>query len=324
MQIANFQTGNQEYALVLRQALERLAEGKLVAMPTETVYGLAGDATNGKAVAKIFETKGRPQFNPLIAHVSDLEMAKSIGVFDEANGALAKQFWPGPLTLVVKTKPTSRVHDLVSAGLGTIAIRCPGGAARELIDKFGKPLAAPSANRSGHVSPTSVAHVVAEFGDADILVLDGGQCSVGLESTIVRVDKSSATILRAGAIDQAALAQCTGLEAKIAQCDAPISAPGMMTSHYAPDARVMLNCTDKSNDSALLAFGAGFEHADLNLSARGDLREAASNLYEFIRHLDSTGVKNICVTPIPHQGLGIAINDRLARAAAPRPESERM
>ncbi len=317
MQIFPFDIDHADRALTLDKAVFHLARGQLVAMPTETVYGLAGDATNGEAVARIFETKMRPQFNPLIAHVSGLEMAKTIGMFDDVSAALAAEFWPGPLTLVVTRNPAGGIHELVSAGLETIAIRCPRGAARELIAAFGAALAAPSANRSGRISPTSAKHITTEFGDKDILVLDGGDCSVGIESTIASVEKGQIKLLRAGAISMEQLAQSTGLNVNLVNAGSKIVAPGQLSSHYAPRAKVRLACKAKQQPGAMLAFGPGHE-GELNLSVKADLREAAANLYRHLRALDERGVETICVTAIPETGLGIAINDRLRRAAAPR------
>ncbi len=322
MQTLKFNPDEDGYASVLTAAIAQLSLGKLVALPTETVYGLAADATNGEAVAAIFETKGRPQFNPLIAHVSGLEMAQEIGLFSEASLKLAKYFWPGPLTIVVEQNPISDVHNLVSAGLETIAIRCPSGGVRQLIEAYGKPLAAPSANLSGHVSPTNADHVVSEFGDGDILVLDGEECSIGIESTIVVVENERLTILRSGSISAEDLEQCCGLKTSYSDSEAKISAPGMMASHYAPRAKVILNCTQALPNSAMLGFGKCDDSTALNLSPNENLREAASNLYGFIRQLDETNIEHICVAPVPMTGLGIAINDRLSRAAAPRPATK--
>jgi len=316
VKILNFSPEDTKFDAVLAQGVAQLARGHLVAMPTETVYGLAGDATNGVAVARIFEVKRRPQFNPLIAHVGGLEMAKKIGVFDEISLALARKFWPGPLTLVVEKTPSSKVHELVTAGLHTIAIRCPGGSAQKLVEAFGAPLAAPSANRSGRVSATCADHVADAFSREDMLLLDGGNCAVGIESTIVRVEAGRISVLRHGSISALQITLCTGVEVEHAGGNGKIIAPGAMKSHYAPRSGMVLNCTKAQNDTAVLAFGDTNGH--LNLSKTGDLREAASNLYRHIRELDELGMENICVAPIPFEGLGIAINDRLARAAAPR------
>ncbi|MCF6320957.1 MAG: threonylcarbamoyl-AMP synthase [Rhizobiaceae bacterium] len=316
MQTLKFFPDTPEFDAVLAQSVEQLGVGGLVAVPTETVYGLAADASNGLAVASVFEMKGRPQFNPLIVHVSNLEMAEAIGIFDDKFRMLAERFWPGPLTLIVEKKPSAKIHDLVSANLPTIALRCPRGGAQKLIAAFGRPLAAPSANRSGKVSPTSAAHVATEFSGEDIVLLDGGECEVGIESTIVGMLDGKIRILRPGLISAEELSNCTGLEVSKAGEKTGIIAPGMMQSHYAPRSKLILDCLQPENNAAMLALGAAEGH--LNLSRTGDLREAASNLYRHIRELDQMGKDSICVSPIPHEGLGIAINDRLARAAAPR------
>ncbi|MCP4185501.1 MAG: threonylcarbamoyl-AMP synthase [Hyphomicrobiales bacterium] len=311
---------------IIAKGVRHLNEGELLAIPTETVYGLAGDATNGTAIARIFAVKLRPKFNPLIAHVSSIEMACEYGEFDEISLELARHFWPGPLTLVVDCRQDSKIHELVSAGLDTIAIRCPGGMARQLIKTFGKPLAAPSANRSGKVSATSASHVTSEFEGENILVLDGGPCSVGIESTIAKVSDSKITLLRSGSITLKQLADFTGLPVEMAAHESAIQAPGMMTSHYAPRSNVLINCTQATDDAAVLTFGLQQITGNVvaqnirNLSPAGDLLEAASNLYKLMRELDDLGKDTICVAPVPMEGLGIAINDRLTRASAPRSE----
>jgi L-threonylcarbamoyladenylate synthase len=293
------------------------------AITTKTPYCLAGDASNGIAVARIFEMKGRPRFNPLICHVADLAMAERFGVVDTVAQGLARKFWPGPLTLVVPSRPASGISELATAGLSTIGIRCPAGPARELIARLGRPLAAPSANRSGRISPTTAEHVASEFSHADLLVLDGGPCKVGIESTIVRVEPDRLVLLRPGSITAAELEAASGL-AVVGHVGKAIEAPGMMASHYAPDANVITDVTLCPPAAALLAFGPGKDRdrsaagAVLNLSESGDLREAASNLYAMLKRLDSIRPPLIAVEAIPNSGLGIAINDRLARAAAPR------
>lgn len=321
MEILKFDPAGPEFGNVLSICVAQLSAGKLVAMATETVYGLAGDATSGEAVAAIFDMKQRPQFNPLIAHVNGIEMAQTIGIFDAVSLALAEKFWPGPLTLVVPQRTNSKIHDLVTAELETIAIRCPGGNARLLIEAFGRPLAAPSANLSGRVSPTTASHVRADFDGEDIIVLDGGDCDVGIESTIVQVQSDQITVLRTGSIAADDLTRHCEIEVVLAHNDAAISAPGMMASHYAPRTKVVLDCDEKPPGSAMLAFGNSGVAGDLNLSPDGNLREAAANLYRHMRALDELGKDRICVAPIPHRGLGTAINDRLSRAAAPRPEN---
>jgi L-threonylcarbamoyladenylate synthase len=305
------------------QALQRLARGECVAIPTETVYGLAGDATNGMAVARIFEMKGRPRFNPLICHVCDVEMASRYGEIGPVARRLAAAFWPGPLTLVVPAISSSGISELATAGLGTIGLRCPDSGARQLIGAFGKPLAAPSANRSGRISPTTAQHVAEEFPGSGLLVLDGGACREGIESTIVKVEGDTLSLLRPGSITAEQLEAASGLPVALSTGKA-IEAPGMMASHYAPQAMVEINVTACPAGAALLAFGPGNNRyrsgasAILNLSADGDLREAAANLYAMLKELDAGKPKLIVVEPIPNHGLGIALNDRLSRAAAPR------
>lgn len=306
-----------------KQALALLEAGEVVAIPTETVYGLAGDATNGAAVARIFEAKGRPRFNPLIAHVCDLAMAERIGVFDPLSRRLAQKFWPGPLTLVLPLRPEAGIHPLVTAGLDTVALRMPRGFASELIARFGRPLAAPSANASGRISPTSAAAVAASLGDRIKLVVDGGATAIGLESTIVKVEGDCVRLLRPGGITAGDIEVAVGVR-PLRGGAGGIQAPGMMASHYAPGAAVRLDAESVGEGEALLAFGPvrarGWEKAVAvrNLSGSGDLREAASNLFACLRELDSSGAASIAVEPVPGEGLGEAINDRLARAAAPR------
>lgn len=302
--------------------LEDLADGKQIAIPTETVYGLAADATNGLAIAGIFERKGRPKFNPLICHVSDIAMAKKYGKLDTLAIKLCEEFWPGPLTIIVPEVKDSGVHELVTAGLGTIGLRCPDSLSRQLISKFGKPLAAPSANKSGGISPTTAAHVATEYEGEDLLVLDGGSCTVGLESTIVAIDNGTITILRPGAITAEMISDSTGVEVLSHEADGKILAPGMMKSHYAPNAQVELNVTNPDADCGYLGFGPACPNngKTINLSSKNNLAEAAANLYSALKSLDEMGVDRICVHPIPQEGLGVAINDRLMRAAAPRPK----
>ncbi|MBN9241363.1 MAG: threonylcarbamoyl-AMP synthase [Mesorhizobium sp.] len=306
----------------LGRALSLLDTGEVVAIPTETVYGLAGDATNGAAVARIFEAKGRPRFNPLIAHVADLAMAERIGVFDPLSRKLAQEFWPGPLTLVLPLRPEAGIHPLVTAGLATIALRMPRGFGNGLIARLGRPLAAPSANSSGRISATSAAAVEADLGGRIPLVVDGGQTPVGLESTIVKADGGRLLLLRPGGIAADEVEAVAGV--KLERGATGVQSPGMLASHYAPGAAMRLNVEAVRPGEALLAFGAsrvpGFEGAAAmkNLSPSGDLREAAANLFGFMQALDRTGAGVIAVEPIPAHGLGEAINDRLARAAAPR------
>lgn len=306
----------------MERALALLEAGDVVAIPTETVYGLAGDATNGVAVARIFEAKGRPRFNPLIAHVADLAMANRIAEFDPLSTKLAKAFWPGPLTLVLPQRPENKMHPLVTAGLDTIALRMPRGFGGELIARLGRPLAAPSANSSGKISATTAEAVAADLGGKIKLVVDGGATPVGLESTIVKIEDGKLWLLRPGGIAAREIEAIAG--AKIVRGAAGIQAPGMLASHYAPGASVRLNADRVAGGEALLAFGRdraeGWRDAVAvrNLSEAGDLREAAANLFAHMQALDRSGAATIAVEPIPLDGLGEAINDRLARAAAPR------
>ena len=305
------------------EAVATLERGGLVAIPTETVYGLAADATNGAAVARIYEAKGRPSFNPLIAHAGDLTMARELAEFNPLALRLAERFWPGPLTMVLPRRAGSPVNALVTAGLDTVAVRMPAGFGGALARRFGRPLAAPSANTSGRVSPTSAAHVAADLGGKVDLIVDGGRTPVGVESTIVRVEPGRLVLLRAGGVTADELAEAAGMEVERAAGD-KIEAPGMMVSHYAPKAAVRLEAAEVRPGEALLAFGphraanADSAAAIRNLSPAGDLREAASNLFDFLQQLDAAGAAAIAVEPVPDHGLGEAINDRLGRAAADR------
>ena len=307
-----------------------LAEGGLVAFPTETVYGLGADATNPAAVARIYQAKGRPAFNPLIAHVTDAGAARTLARFDQAAERLAEVFWPGPLTLVLPRRADCPVAELATAGLDTIAVRVPSHpVARAILAAVGRPLVAPSANRSGHVSPTTAQHVLADLRGRIELIVDGGQTPMGLESTIVAC-LDAAMLLRPGALARTELervcplSEPTPAAGSSTRNDPAPLAPGQLASHYAPRARLRLNVQNVQAGEALLAFGpltaAGADRAALvlNLSARGDLIEAAANLFSHLRALDAAGAGTIAVMPVPHAGLGEAINDRLARAAAPR------
>ncbi|MCO5063253.1 MAG: L-threonylcarbamoyladenylate synthase [Rhizobiaceae bacterium] len=305
------------------EALDVLSRGGLVALPTETVYGLAADAGNGAAVARIFEAKGRPRFNPLIAHVADLGMARRIARFDPLSESLAAAFWPGPLTLVLPLNEGAPVHDLVTAGLDTVAVRMPKGFAAGLIARLGRPLAAPSANSSGRISATTAEAVADDLGKKVELIVDGGQTPVGVESTIVKVDAGQVYLLRPGGVSAEDIERVAGRPLS-RENSGKVEAPGMLLSHYAPNARMRLGVGVVNRGEALLAFGpkraegAEKARAMLNLSPSGDLREAAANLFEHVRKLDSSGAAVIAVEPVPMQGLGEAINDRLRRAAAPR------
>ncbi len=301
----------------LKAAAEILHAGGLVVFPTETVYGLGCDAANPNAVARVFAAKGRPSFNPLIAHVLDLAEAERHAHLHCKALALAEAFWPGPLTLVARRRADSPIAELACAGLATIALRAPAHPlARTLLEAFGGPIVAPSANRSGHVSATTAAHAAADLGAAVDMVLDGGPCALGLESTIVAIDEAGvATLLRPGAIARADIEAIAG---PLKAHTGAIAAPGMLASHYAPRARLRLDADSPRTDEAYLAFGAPAPPGGLTLSASGDLVEAAAKLYAHLRTLDATGADVIAVAPVPAHGLGEAINDRLARAAAPR------
>lgn len=306
----------------MERALALLEGGDVVAIPTETVYGLAGDATNGAAVARIFEAKGRPRFNPLIAHVADLAMANRIATFDLLSTKLAEAFWPGPLTLVLPQRAENGIHPLVTAGLDTIALRMPRGFGGELIARLGRPLAAPSANSSGRISATTAEAVAADLGEKIKLVVDGGATPVGLESTIVKIEDGKLRLLRPGGIAARDIEAVAGIE--VIRGATGIQAPGMLASHYAPRASMRLNVGKLTSGEALLAFGParaeGWQDAVAlrNLSEAGNVREAAANLFAYMQALDRSGAPTIAVEPIPADGLGEAINDRLARAAAPR------
>ncbi|MEM7661863.1 MAG: L-threonylcarbamoyladenylate synthase [Pseudomonadota bacterium] len=290
----------------IARAADILRSGGLVAMPTETVYGLACDAANSEAVARLYAAKERPSFNPLIAHVLDVEQAIREGVFSDTAKSLADSNWPGPLTLVTPLAQSHTVCDLARAGLETVALRSPAHpVAQELLESFGGPVVAPSANPSGMISPTRPEHVLDDMAEAVDLILDGGSCEVGIESTILSCITDPPTLLRPGSFDASAYA-----EGKIDE-SAP-TAPGQLSRHYAPRATLRLNVTAPPNEEAYLGFGD--LDGTLNLSHSGDLIEAAANLFDMLRRLDTDHTR-IAVAPIPEIGLGIAINDRLARAA---------
>jgi L-threonylcarbamoyladenylate synthase len=309
----------------IQSAARALRAGRLVAFPTETVYGLGAIATSDAAVAAIFAAKGRPAFNPLICHVADLEAAKRLAHFDARAETLGRAFWPGPLTLVLPARADSAVSRLVSAGLPTLALRAPAHpVALALLAATGQPLAAPSANPSGQLSPTLAAHVALSLGrnapENLAMILDGGPCQVGLESTIVGLAGPAPTLLRPGAISRGVIEALIG-----PLSDAPkgaIEAPGMLESHYAPHLPLRLNASGPAKErEALLAFGAivgnGFAQT-LNLSPEGNLTEAGANLFAYLHALDDPRFAGIAVAPIPDVDLGVAINDRLRRAAAGR------
>jgi L-threonylcarbamoyladenylate synthase len=307
-------------AKAIAEAAELLREGRLVAFPTETVYGLGANALDDLAVSRIFAAKERPRFNPLIVHVLEGDQAEKLVLFNPLARKLARAFWPGGLTLVLPRRDASGLALLVSAGLATAAVRAPAHQiARALLEASGIPIAAPSANRAGSVSPTTAKHVAEELTGRVDLILDGGPCPIGLESTVVGFHDDQPVLLRPGAISREAIEKIVG------PLGAPsgdlIEAPGMMTSHYAPHATLRLNATGVRPGESLLAFGAHVPPgamATCNLSPKGDLTEAAAHLFAMLRTLDKSGSASIAVMPVPDVGLGEAINDRLARAAAPR------
>ncbi|MDN2583679.1 L-threonylcarbamoyladenylate synthase [Aquibium sp. ELW1220] len=323
-------------AQALARASELILAGLPVALPTETVYGLAADATSGQAVARIYEAKGRPRFNPLIVHVADRAMADRIGILDPLSRKLADAFWPGPLTLVVPLREDAGISPLVTAGLDTVGLRMPVGFAASLVAATGRPLAAPSANSSGRVSATSAQAVAADLGHRIPLVVDGGPTPVGIESTIVKVENGELRLLRPGGVAASDIEAVAGMPLRRALSapdgwaragEAPgaaVEAPGMLASHYAPRAAVRLGASAVGAGEALLAFGPvripGAENAlaVANLSPAGSLREAAANLFAMLIALDASGAAVIAVEPVPTEGLGEAIADRLSRAAAPR------
>lgn len=313
-------------AHALNCSLKLLSQAQPIAIPTETVYGLAADATNADAITAIYTTKGRPQFNPLICHMADLDMAKRYAIFDAISEKLAMHFWPGALTIILPMKPDSGIHKLATAGLDTVGARVPKGFAADLIGKFDRPLAAPSANSSGKISPTTAQHVEADLGGKIELILDNGPCPVGVESTIVKSDGKDVYLLRPGGISSEEIEAVMGqpLLRLNENSDNTIEAPGMLASHYAPDAKMRLNANTVAANEALILFGpikiAGAENAVtvFNLSETSNLAEAAHNLFDMLISADKTGAKTIAVAPIPNQDLGEAINDRLKRAAAPR------
>ncbi len=304
-------------------AAELLRAGGLVAFPTETVYGLGADATDPRAVAGIYRAKGRPSFNPLIAHVADRAMARREGRFDAIAERLAEAFWPGPLTMVLPLADQAQVCDLARAGLDSVGLRMPADrTAQALLAAAGRPVAAPSANLSGHVSPATAAHVLADLDGRIDAVLDGGACLVGVESTIVALLDGTPRLLRPGGVSRGALEEVMGfpLAAGGADENKPL-APGLLASHYAPRATVRLDAKDLREGEAGLDFGgcfAGEAGKVCDLSPSGDLTEAAANLFTLLRALDQAGATKIAVAPIPQDDLGEAINDRLRRAAAPR------
>lgn len=307
-------------ASAIDEAGALIRAGQLVAFPTETVYGLGANALDDVAVGSIFAAKRRPRINPLIAHVLDFEEAEKLVEFNRPSADLARAFWPGGVTLVLPRRSSCPLSLLVSAGLDSAAVRSPAHpAARDLLSAAGVPIAAPSANLSGGISPTTAEHALAELDGKVTMILDGGACQIGLESTIIGFEGEDAVLLRKGAITREAIEQVIGPIGDYHSDE--LRAPGMMTSHYAPKAPIRLNAASVEDKEALLAFGSPFPAGGfptLNLSPKADLTEAAANLFSMLRTLDESGAKRIAVMPIPNTGLGEAINDRLMRAAAPR------
>lgn len=300
----------------IARAAALILAGKPVAMPTETVYGLAVDASSGAAVAEVYAAKGRPSFNPLIIHVANLDAAAAIATLDPVARRLGQALWPGPLTMVLPLCPDSPVARLATAGLDTVAIRVPAHPAMQaLLGATGKPLAAPSANASGTISPTRAEHVLKSLGGRIPLIIDGGATGLGLESTIVAVEPGRMRLLRPGPIDAGMLSGIAGLPIDT-QASGAIEAPGQLASHYAPSAPLRLDATERREGEWLIGFGpiAG----DASLSGNGDLTEAAVRLFDLLHQADASGARGIAVAPVPRTGIGLAINDRLARAAAPR------
>lgn len=303
----------------LARAAEFLLAGRLVAFPTETVYGLGADATNGAAVAAIFAAKQRPAFNPLISHLADAGAVAEFALWNDAAKVLARDFWPGALTLVLPRRHDCAIAQITSAGLNSVALRVPShSAAHALLAAVGRPIAAPSANRSGRVSPTTAAHVAQELGDDVAMILDGGSCGIGLESTIVGFRQETPVLLRPGGITLEQLQAVIGTVEILTEASSAPSAPGQLASHYAPDKALRLNATEGVSGEVFLGFGPDYAGGH-NLSASGDLIEAAARLFAMLRQLDQRPGRIIAVAPIPEHGLGRAINDRLRRAAAPRP-----
>jgi L-threonylcarbamoyladenylate synthase len=310
-------------AQAIDEAARLLQQGRLVAFPTETVYGLGGDATNERAVAAIFAAKGRPQFNPLISHVLDAREARRLVRWNDTADELARHFWPGALTLVLPRAADSPIALLATAGLETVATRAPSHAvAQALIAATGRPLAAPSANRSGTISPTSAEHVAQSLGERVDLILDGGPCAIGVESTVLDLSTPAPTLLRPGGATREAIEAVIGpvaMSEAVGSGDSPLKSPGQLKSHYAPCRPIRLDATTVAADEGLLAFGSDVPSGAFvtcNLSAVGDLAEAAANLFAMLRLLDRPDIARIAVMPIPQTGLGLAINDRLRRAAA--------
>lgn len=305
-------------ATTISQAARILRDGGLVAFPTETVYGLGADATDDRAVARVFAAKSRPEINPLISHVATMDEALVQGAFAPAARALAKAFWPGPLTIVVARSAGCTISELCSAGLDSVALRVPGHpVALALLKECGRPIAAPSANRSGRISPTTADHVRRSLGRAVDMIVDGGPCAVGLESTVVQFDGGTVHLLRPGGLPRQEIERVIGHSVEIAKAGKLPASPGMLDSHYAPQAPLRLNAAEPQAGESYIGFG---KHAfgQYSLSTAGDLIEAAANLFKLLHEVDARHPARIAVAPIPDHGLGEAINDRLRRAAAPR------
>lgn len=303
---------------LIKQAVQILKDGGLVAFPTETVYGLGADATNDTATASIYEKKGRPSFNPLIAHVDGLQMAEKYVIVNDLAKELMTAFWAGPLTLVLPRKKNCKVSLLASAGLDTLAIRCPKNKiAQDLITAFGKPIVAPSANKSGRISPTTAGHILDDYGDDAPFILDGGPCQVGVESTVLLCTGEKPAVLRYGGLAVEEIEALIGSVIRPEKDENAPHSPGQLKSHYAPRLPLRMNALDALEGEALLGFGNAPD-AVLNLSPTEDLTEAAANLFSMMHQLDNPRYTGIAVMPIPMSGLGLAINDRLKRAAYPR------
>lgn len=310
----------------IKKACGLLKSGELVSFPTETVYGLGADATNGLAIAKIFAAKNRPQFNPLIVHISSQKEAQQYVKMNDLAKILADAFWPGPFTMVLPLLKNNPLSELITAGLDTVAVRVPKNTtAHNLLQQFGGPIAAPSANISGQISPTTAQHVASEFGHELQMIIDGGPCEKGIESTIIQVTKDQVILLRPGNITTQDIEKIIHRKVFMVKNDGhKPNSPGQLKSHYAPKTPIRLNISEPKDDECLLAFGDVQISDDtymLNLSENGDLKDAAANLFSMLRSLDKMNFSSIAVSPIPNIGLGIAINDRLGRAAAPKDEN---
>lgn len=303
------------------RAAKALAKGEIAAFPTETVYGLGANALNAAAVAKVFAAKDRPRFNPLIVHVLGEEEAEAYAVINDTARGLMRAFWPGPLSLVLPRKSGCAIADLVSSGLDTIALRAPSHpVARALLEAARLPIAAPSANRSGRVSPTTATHVEAELGSLPAMILDGGPCTLGLESTVLGIDGDEVSLLRLGALPRQEIETVLGRKLARRKPTSHVTSPGQLATHYAPVTPLRLDASKPRHGEAFLAFGSNapsFAGPTINLSRRGDLTEAAANFFAALRTLDGAGAETIAVMPIPDRGLGEAINDRLKRARLP-------